>query len=77
MKEKLKNISDTLEQTKNSNENESYKYFPTLISLQLQLNELKKSRSQIPILDESLDKNISEISSILDSEILNFRTKNE
>lgn len=76
VKNDLENIEDIFEQTKENSETEEYKYFPTLVSLQSQLQELKKLRSQIPLLDEALDRGISEISSLLDAEIVSFKIQN-
>jgi hypothetical protein len=42
----------------------------------VQIKELKKTRSQISIIDNELDKNISELLDKVNVEIINFRIRN-
>jgi hypothetical protein len=52
-------------------------YFSNLLILKIKLSELIKSRSQIFVIDQNFDKEVSDLSDLIESKIISFRVQNE
>lgn len=72
----LKMLENTFDTAKEKSEAQDYSYLPILLSLQKDLENIKISRSQLPIIEGKIDTKISELDSKIQSEILAFRIKN-
>ena len=57
-------------------ESDPERLFSGLIHLETKLKEIEKQRSQIPDVDQDLDRELSEISGDINSTIINMRSKN-
>nr|MDD3720709.1 AAA family ATPase [Candidatus Gracilibacteria bacterium] len=76
IKESLLDLNDMYEQVIEELNGGDYSSFPILLTLKTNIEELKKSRSQLPIIDNELDINIKELSNKVETQILSFRIKN-
>ncbi len=72
----IKKLEDDFQKFEWDKDKWNNKYFNHLISLQVQVKELEKTISQILIIDNELDKNISELLDKVNVEITSFRIKN-
>lgn len=72
----IKKLGNDFQEVIWGKDNWNNNYFNYLISFQVQIKELKKTRSQISIIDNELDKNISELLDKVNVEIINFRIRN-
>lgn len=70
-------IRDKFQTLKNNPDKENdISYFPSLISLKNELENVKKYRSQLAFIDEETDKHIKMISDEIQTEIIEYRLKN-
>lgn len=75
IKDKLNLLNNMFEQTIEEMNKWDFANFPTLLVLQTNAQELRQSRSQLPIIDNELDKSIKKLSDEIDWKILEFRLK--